>query len=482
GMVVLIGYLNQVGMFAARRVIEPAVMEFFRDRIMHWRDPFQSYTAMGHIGRLKLSERIVLRVKDIDGRGVPALLREATYRDFSKNIWMAGSKRFQEQLPDLEGTTWDLESYSGEKSRRVAVARSLIRSKGLLAFPRGTYRIERLPVEELQRHPLGALKVNQGPGLIEYVARYTNDVDFEAPPESEDLLVPGDLRGLIQKVVGDLGLVNATPRQALQTIQQYFLTDFRYSVTLRRPGPMATPLHGFLLDTRTGHCEFFASATVMMLRALGIPARYATGYSVQEYSELEKMFVVRKRHAHSWALAYVNGRWIDFDTTPPAWGELEASQAPWWQGTYDVVAWLLFQFSRWRWSSDEEDTGNEFIWLVVPLVIILIWRLSRTERVASRRGGKTQSRSEVDAPGSDSDLYGVLRTLEKRGLKRPAGEPLKRWLSDVARRDEVTGAGEIVSDILPLHYRYRFDPVGISADQRAALRQRVDDWLDRHRV
>ncbi|MDX1515005.1 MAG: hypothetical protein R3174_14815, partial [Gammaproteobacteria bacterium] len=103
GMVVLIGYLNQVGMFAARRVIEPAVMEFFRDRIMHWRDPFQSYTAMGHIGRLKLSERIVLRVKDIDGRGVPALLREATYRDFSKNIWMAGSKRFQEQLPDLEG-------------------------------------------------------------------------------------------------------------------------------------------------------------------------------------------------------------------------------------------------------------------------------------------------------------------------------------------------------------------------------------------
>jgi transglutaminase-like putative cysteine protease len=45
-----------------------------------------------------------------------------------------------------------------------------------------------------------------------------------------------------------------------------------------------TPLARFLLRTRSGHCEYFATATVLLLRQLGIPARYAVGYAVHEAS------------------------------------------------------------------------------------------------------------------------------------------------------------------------------------------------------
>ncbi|HEX9584133.1 MAG TPA: transglutaminase-like domain-containing protein [Gammaproteobacteria bacterium] len=480
GLVLLLAYLNQIGMFAARRVIEPAVMDFFRERIMHYRDPFSAHTAMGHIGRLKQSDRIVLRVTDVDGEGVPVLLREATYRDFSKNIWMAGKTAFQEQIPDFEGTTWALESYPGENSRRVRVARSLIRDKGLLVVPPGTFQIEQLPVEQLERHPLGALKVNRGPGLINYVARYAPDQDFDLPPSPEDLVVPRDLGTLMNSMVEELGLQDAAPHQALRKIHEFFLTGFTYAVTLKRPGLVATPLHGFLLTTRTGHCEFFASATVMMLRALGIPARYATGYAVHEYSPLEKSFVVRRRHAHSWALAYVGGRWIDFDTTPPHWRQLEAEAAAWWENVYDVVAWLLFRFSRWRWSADEEEASENFLWLVIPLFVILVWRLSRTERVSRRRGSVRDTRLTREKPGDDSDFYAVLRVLERHKLKRPAGEPVFHWLSELDRRDRFAGVDELVRDILPLHYRYRFDPRGINPGERRALRERVRNWLARH--
>ncbi len=475
-----LGYLNQLGMLEARRAIEPIVMDFFRDRIMSYRNPFRSYTAMGEIGRLKLSDRIILRVEDLDGGGVPTLLHEATYRSFSKNIWLAGNTAFQEQIPDLEGTTWVIEPGSLPNPGAVRISRSLIRGRGLLALPRGTFRIENLPVEELHKHTLGAFKVNHGPGLIRYTARYAPGLAFEHPPGPEDLLVPRDVKALMTKISKEVELNGAPPAVVLKKLEQFFLTDFEYSVVLRRPGPIATPLHNFLLNTRTGHCEFFASATVLLLRSLGIPARYATGYSVQEYSPLEKSFVVRRRHAHSWTLAYINGRWIDFDTTPPAWGALESDAAPWWEDGYDVFSWLMFQFSRWRWSADEEENSSDLLWLIVPLLAILIWRLVRGQRDS---GGLRRERRQADRgiqPGADSDLYGLLRLLEKRGVARAVGEPLGAWLERLRHGDHTKSIVEIVDGILPIHYRYRFDPRGLNEEERADLRQCVRDWIVRY--
>ena len=475
-----LGYLNQLGLLEARRIVEPVIMDFFRERISGYRDPFRSYTAMGQIGRMKLSDRIVLRVTDEDGHGVPTLLRESAYRIFSKNIWMVGgSSKFAEQIPDVEGTTWALEPGSLKGSRTVRIARSMFRGKALLAVPDGTFQIEDLPVEVLQRHPLGALKVKRGPGLLRYTARYAPGRNFELPPGRQDLVVPGDLEGLMSQVTDDLNLRGAPVQKAIQTLSRYFLTQFKYSVTLRRPGPVATPLHGFLLETRTGHCEYFASATVLLLRHLGIPARYATGYSVQEYSTLEKSYIVRRRHAHSWALAYVDGRWIDLDTTPSVWADLEAETAPWWEGSYDFLSWLGFRFSRWRWRP-EEETANDLLWLIIPLLGILLWRLSRTERVSRRRSGKRPVLTSAVKSGADSDLYELVKALSRRGLERAPGEPLRRWLGRLGRQGKVAGVEEIIADILPIHYRYRFDPQGISADDRNILRRRARDWLKRH--
>src|SRR5439155_1389676 len=88
----------------------------------------------------------------------------------------------------------------------------------------------------------------------------------------------------------------------------------------RRPAVEELPRRG-----HSGHCEYFATATVLLLRAAGVPARYATGYSVQEWSRLERRYVVRARHAHSWALVWADGAWRDLDTTPPLWADEEAA-------------------------------------------------------------------------------------------------------------------------------------------------------------
>ena len=82
---------------------------------------------------------------------------------------------------------------------------------------------------------------------------------------------------------------------------------------------------------RQGHCEFFASAFVVLARTLGIPARLVAGFRVVEHNGFGGYAVVRAKHAHAWAEAYVPGGGTSrgsgfdvFDATPsgvPTLGE-----------------------------------------------------------------------------------------------------------------------------------------------------------------
>ncbi|MCR9208850.1 MAG: transglutaminase domain-containing protein, partial [bacterium] len=85
-----------------------------------------------------------------------------------------------------------------------------------------------------------------------------------------------------------------------------YSSDFRYSL---RPNPSTTvgvdPIDQFLSTDRRGHCQYFASALVMMLRSQNIPARLVVGYHTDEFSELGQYFIVRQNHAHVWVEALI---------------------------------------------------------------------------------------------------------------------------------------------------------------------------------
>jgi hypothetical protein len=99
-------------------------------------------------------------------------------------------------------------------------------------------------------------------------------------------------------------------------------------------------------------------ALTLLLRASGIPARYATGYAIVEYSQLEEAIVVRARHAHAWTRAWLNGRWIDLDPTPPDWLGLETERlAPAWAWIADVL-----RRASYRWEQREEVQAGDAWW------------------------------------------------------------------------------------------------------------------------
>ncbi len=474
-------FLLQAAARQAPRIIEPLVMAYLEDRIAARADPYRAFTAIGEVGELKVSDRIVLRVQpDEDGR-VPGLLREATYQTFARNMWVSRRSPFGELRSSAEGSAWHI-AEEPERVSSVSIAAYLPDGKGLLAVPGGTRRLDDLPVEAVYRNRLGALKVLRGPEVVNYRARYVPDDFIDAAPDAADLTVPRELRSLFGELSERLGLDAGQDRDAVERVRAYFSRGFTYTLKLQAPRDGATPLADFLLRTRSGQCEYYATATVLLLRAAGIPARYATGYAVREYSELEERYVVRRRHAHTWALVWVNGGWRDLDTTPAVWAALESAQASWWQSVYDVGSWLAFLFAEWRWQETQNDAHNWMLWMVLPLLAILVWRVARRRRVLRAGGGEASAGRHFVRQGADSDFYAIERRLAAAGRQRHQGESMTAWLRRLAETGTVPDAGELLSEILPLHYRLRFHPLGLDADGRRELASRSRRWLARNRA
>jgi hypothetical protein len=82
--------------------------------------------------------------------------------------------------------------------------------------------------------------------------------------------------------------------------------------------------------------------------------------------------------------------------------------------------------------------------------------------------------------GSDSEFYLIEDCVRRLGFERGQGETISNFLNRTGS-NAVNGVDvEPVVEILALHYRYRFDPEGLSPVERQALRVNVQNWLMAH--
>lgn len=112
---------------------------------------------------------------------------------------------------------------------------------------------------------------------------------------------------------------------------------FTYSLEGQPRRPELDPIEDFVSEHPAGHCEYFATALVLMLRSRGIPARLVIGYCSDEFDPATQSFRVRQLHAHAWVEAYLEpqhlpaglgksgtpaaedysrGAWLRLDPTP----------------------------------------------------------------------------------------------------------------------------------------------------------------------
>jgi protein-glutamine gamma-glutamyltransferase len=445
-------------------------------------DPKESRTAIGSIGRVKLSGKIVLRVQPKEGWAVPSLLREASYWSFNSPFWASAGqvREFQAALAETNQTVWELAPQK-KPDGAVTIAQYLTghgedARRGLLALPHGIVRLENLPAFLTSTNRLGVVRVDEGPGLVIYDAYYRKGSTIDAPPSRDDLGVPLREDATLSQVAAELQLAGKSTEEILRAVSAFFFNKFQYSVWLssgRRSQTNLTPLGNFLLHERAGHCEYFATAAALLLRKAGVPARYAVGYAVQERSGGK--YIVRERHAHAWCLAWVDGAWRDFDVTPPGWFAEEARRASWSEWISDAASRLWFEFSKWRWG---QTSWRPYIfWALGPLLVLLLIRLFFGKQWKRLRQRKTGGMAGRRWPGLDSEFYQLERELGRRGLFRQANETPFDWLERLRDHPLLAGWREPLVALLNLHYRYRFDPTGLDAQEREDLRSRVTACL-----
>ena len=470
------GYVGHHGLRNLQALLEKKTVSWFTDLFQRDRDPYQANTAIGDVGQLKLSDRIVLRVHWKSGKGRPLLLREASYNAYRASTWFALHPGFKKVRLARDRKTWQFDTPGGSE-KEISVSQALKRGKGMLKLPMGTCEVAHLPVMRVFKNQFGAVKVEEGPGLVQYRLRFNPARSWDGAPDETDLKVPDKEMHTLGRMVEKLGLRNMPPQKALKVIDEFFQKNFTYSLALAGGGGRQTALENFLVNTRSGHCEYFASATVLLLRAAGIPARYATGYVMREFSPMEDCFLVRARHAHAWVLVHVNGVWQDFDTTPPSWFTVEQAASSTLEPLYDIWSWILFQYSQWRWGEREGGWARYLGWLLIPLILLLVRRLYTRRRVKQIRKEKGEMPGAETRSGTDSALYLIERKLLLQGYERKPWESLFKWFKRIEEETSGDFSSESLEAILVLHYRYRFDPNGITRDERDRLGILVQHWL-----
>lgn len=471
----ILGFGGQLGLHRLQVWLETDVIEWLIERDAE-RDPLQNRTAIGLIGKLKQSDRIVMRVVPEGSFKASLLLTEAVYNRYAGGVWLTDKQHFARLTPGNGQGVWSL-GPEAVALRRVRISRYYPQGQGLVSLPAGTVAVTDLPAMAMERNGLGTLRVEGIPGLVNYHLRFVPDRVDAAPPEKTDLQVPGPEQALLERFLAENGLASLPAPELVAALKDQFYRHFAYRLHQDRQDIGSRPLARFLFESRAGHCEYFATATVLLLRAAGVPARYATGHLATEYSGLEKAFVVRDRHAHAWALAFVEGTWQTVDTTPGAWPEFDRRDSSWYRPAVDLASWAWLGFNGWRQHNPAVPPWLQ--WALLPtaaiLAVVLVRPFFSSKRRASRQ--RPDSRSDTSLAPIPSPLECIEAFWAARGLGRRPWETLQRWVERLAHSEPGAEAVEGLGPIIDLHQRLRFHPHGLSGELMTRLHRQVEAYF-----
>ncbi len=285
---------------------------------------FWSSLGLNTIGRARSSRAVALRFV-YEGTPPPETemrFKAATYDLFTGDGWRRGGRESVTLRRELDGffhlgearargwaEVWQKRAGTGSLVLPVEAARLDLPARAL-ALDRGGVVSLLGPAPETVSYRVGlaaapVLAALEPPALPQERGR---------PAAARD---PSGITPRIAALAGEVAGEGSAAERAAR-LERYLLAGFEYDLELGTEAA-ERPIERFLFDTRRGHCEYFASALVLLLRAQDIPARLVTGYLGADYNPLERYYIVRQSHAHAWVEADLEGGgWSVLDPTPAA--------------------------------------------------------------------------------------------------------------------------------------------------------------------
>lgn len=451
-MVIPLAYLTQNGIQQLQENSERFLLELFEQYGWKSRDPDRTRTSIGSLGRLKLSDHIVFRVKSDKKFATTQYFHETSYSIYEHGSWRNPSVEFDVIAKTPAKNEWRINKDLEDRGD-MDVGLFLDDQSTIIPVPDNINTLSGKDLIQVETSVYGSTRIEAREGWINYRLGYSDRNFAEAIPGNNDLSIPLNYQVDFQQIATELGLYSKTPTEIISSVRQYFKDNFYYSITQNQLYTKGQYLTKFLFKDKKGHCEYFATATALLLREAGIPTRYTIGYSVQEYSVWQRMYLVRARHAHSWLKYYLDGQWHRLDTTPSVWAPMEAEDRTLLEPLMDLLSWLRYKAT----GGDIEtktDSNDWMLWLLIPLGAYLAWRFYNKQRVEQQSDSKGSLSLDVKRLGTDSPLYPLLKQLEQEADTRLPGETLIKWIKRILPVEKA----KHYFDVINLHNRYRFDP------------------------
>jgi hypothetical protein len=297
----------------------------------------------------------------------------------------------------------------------------------------------------------------------------------------------------------------ATDYDKAIAIQAWLVRNLHYSLDLEDPGSQE-PIDYFLFDRKAGHCEYFASAFVILARAAGVPARDVNGFLGGEWNEYDDYIAVRAGDAHSWAEVYFPGAgWVTFDATPPSLvDELGRGGTGILSRIRRFFDTLRFHWTKWVVEYDlyqqlalfrtigraikagaagvKAGLAAALAWTgrnwPVPVVLGVIAFVLLARRLRRRAGRSLAVARTHRARGPIAAAYAaVVHRLARRGHPRDPSATPRELARDLAARG-VPGAAEL-GELTELYYRAEWggDAPATAVARAAELRRAIEAAL-----
>lgn len=130
------------------------------------------------------------------------------------------------------------------------------------------------------------------------------------------LQLPDDLPDSISALAEDITAGLDNPYDKTAAITRWLRENIEYVPVLPEPPAGRDPIEWFLFEQKQGFCNYYATAEILMLRSLGIPARWVIGYAQGFLDEEEEIYWIRDKDRHAWPEVYFPGLgWIEFEPT-----------------------------------------------------------------------------------------------------------------------------------------------------------------------
>ena len=129
------------------------------------------------------------------------------------------------------------------------------------------------------------------------------------------LQIPENILPGLSRLAQQITAGKPTDFDKVDAVTEYLRQNMTYSETIPDPPPGVDAVNWFLFNWKSGFCNYYASAEVLLLRSIGIPTRMVVGYA-QGKSGNNGYYSVRGLDAHAWPEVYFSGiGWLEFEPT-----------------------------------------------------------------------------------------------------------------------------------------------------------------------